>query len=528
MTNKYVKLTLLLSIIILICSYIFLVIHHLGQVPNMFLDEVNYAAEVQSFHNFGTDIHGLRFPIYFTSLWGQGQSVLYALLAQPIIALLGFNIFSFRLTMVIWGTVLILLVTTITYIISKKLFLTLTILVSLISSPWIYMTLRWVLDCNIAPIILSIGIWLFIYFSQKNNFTSIVNQLGKILGIALITLSAYGYITFWLYLPILFLALTIYTLKNKLVSIHELLLYAFIILIIGLPLLIFAINVFFFHSDQPTKFLFFDIPILPSARTSSFISLSPHIIQNILKNLFLGLEYYILGNDHLPWNSIEGFGVVSPVMLLFSLIGLFTDTSNWGKFKNFADITKLQLLTFLPLTLVIIPNYNHWNPINFPLAILSGIGLYNVISTKTHLIKLITLITPIVIFAMFLNDYWSPTSFSKNGMFNYTVVSTINKKVGQHKLYISNLSKNVSEFKLVKNVSPEYYNEHQDHLGANHLAPKYYFDNLRDISLINQVKHGDYILVSQADASVVTKHYQYISNCTLDGENYTLYEVTHK
>jgi hypothetical protein len=244
MTNKYVKLSLLLSILILICSYIFLVVHHLGQVPNMFLDEVNYASEVQSFHNFDTDIHGLRFPVYFTSLWGQGQSVLYALLAQPTIALLGFNIFSFRLTMVIWGIMLILLVTTITYIISKKLFLTLTILVSLISSPWIYMSLRWVLDCNIAPIILSVGIWLFIYFSQNTNFTNTFNQLGKILGIVLITLSVYGYITFWLYLPILFLALTIYTLKNKLISIPELLLYAFIILLIILPLLIFAINVF--------------------------------------------------------------------------------------------------------------------------------------------------------------------------------------------------------------------------------------------------------------------------------------------
>lgn len=503
-------------------------VHHLGQVPNMFLDEVNYASEVQSFHNFDTDIHGLRFPVYFTSLWGQGQSVLYALLAQPTIALLGFNIFSFRLTMVIWGIMLILLVTTITYIISKKLFLTLTILVSLISSPWIYMSLRWVLDCNIAPIILSVGIWLFIYFSQNTNFTNTFNQLGKILGIVLITLSVYGYITFWLYLPILFLALTIYTLKNKLISIPELLLYAFIILLIILPLLIFAINVFFFHSNKPTKFLFFDIPILPSARTGSFITLSPHIIKNILKNLFLGLEYYILGYDHLPWNSIEGFGVVSPVMLLFSLIGLLTDTNNLGKFKYFADITKLQLLTFLPLTLVIIPNYNHWNSINFPLAILSGIGLYNVINTKTYFIKLITLLTPVIIFTMFLSYYWSPTSFGKNGMFNYKVVSTINDKVGQNKLYISNLSKNVSEFKLVKNVSPKYYDKHQDHLGANHLAPKYYFDNLRDISLINQVKSGNYILVSQTDVSAITKQYQYISNYTLDGENYTLYKVTHK
>lgn len=52
--------------LILSLVYVVAVFYKIATVPALFVDEANYASEVISFTNFGTDIHGLHNPIYFS------------------------------------------------------------------------------------------------------------------------------------------------------------------------------------------------------------------------------------------------------------------------------------------------------------------------------------------------------------------------------------------------------------------------------------------------------------------------------
>lgn len=108
----------------IIFLYATLLLKDLGTLPGIFFDEANYASEVQS---FGTDIHGLNNPVYLTSVWGQGQSILYMWLSYPIVKIFGFSIFNFRLSMVLTGLALLTVITIVTRIISKNTLLTYTV-----------------------------------------------------------------------------------------------------------------------------------------------------------------------------------------------------------------------------------------------------------------------------------------------------------------------------------------------------------------------------------------------------------------
>lgn len=59
-------------IVLLMIVFGFFLMFDLGRIPGLYIDETNYMNEVISKVSFGTDIHGLRHPIYFASVWGQG------------------------------------------------------------------------------------------------------------------------------------------------------------------------------------------------------------------------------------------------------------------------------------------------------------------------------------------------------------------------------------------------------------------------------------------------------------------------
>ncbi|MBA5972548.1 hypothetical protein [Leuconostoc mesenteroides] len=484
-------------IVTIIFLYLLYLVHDLGKVPGLFFDEANYAAEVRSFSTFGTDIHGLRFPVYLSSVWGQGQSILYTIFAVPFVKLFGFSMFVFRLPMVLIGLTFIALMTYTTKRVSKNNYLTLFVLTMLISSPWTFMSLRWVLDANIGPLILNLGVCLIVLGLSGSN-SLLNNQILIYSGFIFMALSAYGYMALWLYLPLLIIMIFIFALKNNLLSIRDVLISSVAMFVIALPIILFAIKIFVFHGSGPSHFLFFDLPSLPGSRQSSLIDFSSkHILIDMWNNFQTGINFYISGFDKLPWNSINGYGVLYPIFLIFTIIGLIIPSKFYKNYETAVYLWKLMILTFLPLTFVIRPNFNHWNVVNFPIIIVSAFGLYFAFSKIKNYFSVILITAPVIIMLIFMTNYWGNRSFSKNGMISYSIVNKLNNTTKGHKVFISNLTWNFAYFKLIQNVSPEEYNNEQDHLNAFKMAPKYRFTNLIDITKASsESKSGDFILVS--------------------------------
>lgn len=519
-----------LAFFVIVSIYSYLVINQLGSVPNVFFDEANYASEVQSFANFGTDIHGIHNPVYLTSVWGQGQAILYAWCALPFVKIFGFSMFTFRIAMSILGISLIALVTYVVYRLSKDSKTALLILLSLVTSPWIYTTLRWVLDANIAPIVFLIGCVLITYAFSLNN---VLKQSLIIAGSLLIALSAYGYSAFWIFLPVFLIFLSIYVLKNKLMSFGLLLLSMLLVALTVIPLLIFAYRVNVLHSLHPVKFLFFDIPAMPGLRSGSLIDFSHGDAFDLIWNNFLnGINLYVIGNDTLPWNVVPTYGVVHPLFLIFALVGMFIPTKNFPELKHFINILRLQVIAFLPIAAIVIPNYNHWNAINIPLVIFSGLFIAYVAKKTSSIISIVLVGILILTFNAFQTSYWSPEVFHQTGLVNYQEVKKINEQVEGKKLFITGLDWDFAYFKIAKNDSPKRYMSDQDKLNGNLLAnapaPKNRYENIYNIIEINKVGHsGDYVLMSQEfkDSDKTLPSVKFVKKVNVADRHFNLYKI---
>jgi len=260
---KLQKMPMIIMVSLLIIFGI-LLCYRLDNIPGLFIDEINYMNEVISKANFGTDIQGLRHPVYFASVWGQGQSVLYSWIVGPWIKLLGFSILVFRLPMVLLSILMVGATTVSIFLVAKNKLLAICVEIALISMPWLIISSRWVLDANVSPILV--------------------------------------------------IALAAFSLRKRLLGVKEIILWLFTMLVVAIPLIIFAYRVNIQHIDHFTKFMFFDIPYLKANRTSSLINFNQHILENILINLKTGMFQFISGTDGLPQNGLHPYGTIMPWM----------------------------------------------------------------------------------------------------------------------------------------------------------------------------------------------------------------------
>ncbi|CAJ1191077.1 hypothetical protein CPR19088_GLDEOEPO_02173 [Companilactobacillus paralimentarius] len=489
----------------------FLLLFNLGNIPGLHTDETNYMNEVISKANFGTDIHGLKHPIYFASVWGQGQSVLYSWIVTPFIKLWGFSIFLFRLPMALL-TILTILGTVLSlYFTSKDKWFSFCITLAMVTTPWFFISGRWVLDANISPIFVMLGL-IFMYISTVN--TSQPKRYVFLLCSAiLLSLSAYGYVASWLYLPFLITMLFFTGLLKKWFSIKEMLAWSLVILILVFPLIVFAYRVNVQHIDKITRFMFLDLPYLQANRVSSLISTDGSILANIKENIIIGIQQVGLGSDHLPQNSAYPYGVIFPLMLVFTVIGMFgKKTFINNNVSNFRVIMLEALITFIPGIMIIRPNYNHWNFLWFPLAVLTGYGLYLSFQAVGKLGKTMLVVAPIAMFVLFsFNSYFGfnhkDTTFNDSlGSVNETkhIDNLMHTKFKNHSLYIENLSSNFNNFRLVEHpINSSQYLEMQHGVkrDKNKIVPSpaHAYGYLRDGYDIAKAKHGDEAMIFDAN-----------------------------
>lgn len=369
---------IMMIVISLICLFSILLLYKLGTVPKEFVDEQSYMDEVKSLVYTGTDLNNLARPIYFKGPFGNGQSISYALFAVPFIKFAGFSVFKFRLPMVLLTIINIVLI--LLYLnkksVSKSILFWVTL--SFIAAPWVFISSRWVLDCNIAPITLSIGVTTLL-FAIELELTAIQKFILLTVSALFITFSVYGYIAGWIFIPIFLLLFLIYLLRIKQLSLKWLLVYIGEIGIMCLPLIVFAYHLVILRSTKNTTWGPFSLPGMSMQRGSSFIDFNDGdgIIHAMIINVINGIQTYMQGFDHLAWNSVEGFGMIFPILLVFALIGIFTPKLFLSQCQFlFKCILCLALISYVPSLLIVKPNFNHWTFLNMVLILLAGYGLY--------------------------------------------------------------------------------------------------------------------------------------------------------
>lgn len=530
---------LLLFNIVLLSLYFCLLLYHLGTVPRLFIDEVNYANEVRSFVSFGTDINGLHFPVYFSSVWGQGQSILYAFFSVPFVKLFGFSIFVFRLPFILITFILIVLLFCLFYFKMKQKELATFINIAIITTPWIFISSRWVLDANIAPVILLFGV-LSIWLGVISTF-SLWRRFYFALGAVLLALTTYGYITSWIYIPILCLLYLVYFLRNKLLKTSEYLIFTSILLILVLPIIYFAYEVNIVHASSVSKFLFFDIPPLPSNRVESLIDFSQsNLILEMIKNFLKGISIYLNGTDGLSWNSVVPFGALMPWTLIFVPIGMLSKNANINyRVRNLKKLICVNILAFVPLMFVVLPNYNHWNFLNINLSIMLGFGLYEVFFSLKKMIRFRILlpIIPLFLFVWFIDQSYfgidGKETYYESQQISYSEVDKINtlmtsKKFKDKSMYVSNLSSIFPYFRLVQNpVNSNTYLKLSDQksIFGHNMGIVNRYGYLKDMNSIEKATPMDLAIVP---TNFNNSKWKKLKNITFGGANYQIVENVSK
>jgi len=507
-----------ISGLLIIIIFGFLLIHKLGNIPNLFVDEATYMNEIRSIARHGTDMHGLHWPLYFAGVFGNGQSVEYAYLTAPLIKLFGFSITLARLPMVLFTLLTMFLILYMVRSQSEPDSLGFWLMLTLATSPWIFISARWILDCNIAPLTLLLGILALIqsWHIQQQRWST----LWTILSVFLIAASLYGYMAGWLYIPIMLLLIAIYVLRQHKMTLVNLLSYAIILALLAMPLIVFAYHFILLKDSTPGKFLWFSYPAMPVARMGSFIDFkAPHLIHTMLLNFVAGLQKYSSGSDGWAWNSVSGYGTIFPFMLGFSVLGILTPQRLLtAKAYDIKLVTSLSLLAFLPLMFVITPNYNHWNFINWLLAILAGYGLYLVHTLLGR--RFLWSFTPILILMMtcfislgYYGRLSSNETYFTSGDVSYRDLHKISTLMGsKHRLFtIDQRVKTLQGYAMLSDKSAKNnqqilsLSDNKQNFDLNNMSSHHRYGRIYDKTKLNKFyRRGDLLLVNSNNQQFTT------------------------
>lgn len=327
-------------------------IYQIGKVPNTVnCDEAGMAYDAYAIANYGVDRFLNRFPVYFIN-FGGGQNALYTYLTALIIKIVGnYNNAIIRIPALIlsMGEVIVsyLLVNKFR---SKKEALLFMLLITI--SPWHIMKSRWGLESNLLSPMLMFSIFAFIKAVLDEKY----KNMKFIVAGVLFGLTLYSYALSYIIVPVLLGLIIIYFKRCKKISIKEIGLLFFPIILLALPLILMIFVQKGWISEIKT---FFTIPKLFEYRVSEIN------IKDIFHNL--SSLRYVFFSDYLSYNSINEFGTLYYFGTIFMIIGIVITIYEIIKNKKHQiDLNVLMIFIFLSniiLALLIHLNTNKLNGI---------------------------------------------------------------------------------------------------------------------------------------------------------------------
>ena len=271
-------------------------LYKLGVVPyGLQQDEASIGYEAYILSNFGIDRDGYHFPIYPIT-WGcGGGSPLLIYLNVISISLFGTGIFKLRLIPAICGILTVFLFyKTLRLGFEEKSYRNEASVLGaafLAICPWHVILSRWSLDSNIMPFNLMLSVYLFLLASKKKS------TVIYCLSAASFALSMYSYGAATIVVPVVLVLIAAYSVKEKALTIRQLLAAIITFLVVFAPLLLFYAVNYLGLPEIITDVVAFNR--FTAARTGeAFASFGDGFINGILGNLKSMLLTISVGNSH--------------------------------------------------------------------------------------------------------------------------------------------------------------------------------------------------------------------------------------
>ena len=415
---------------------VFIRVYQFGSIPaGMNQDGAMAAVDAKALADYGTDRLGMRFPVHLTA-WGFGQmSALLSYLMIPCIKLFGLSVFSARLPMLLvsLASIGLLYLFSIDFVGKDT---ALIVLCFTAINPWHIIQSRWAIDCNLFPHFLLAGF----YFLNRG----ISRKPGWLfLSMVFFALSMYCYGISLYTVPLILLSAGIMLLRRRKVSILQIFICACIYLLIAWPFLAcMIINAFGLKTIETP---FFTIPYFPySMRSGDILFFSEGPLLQLQKNAEALLQILFQIYKGPAWNEVRGFGtlyVFSVPFMLIGMVSVFRDS----RYSTPAALTVIWFLTSLAAGLITANvNINRINIIFYPLILFTGIGIRVFIRffSKQKHGKIFTLLVPLAYttaFIFFVGTYF--TTYAEQAasdfMSDFGKAVTEIKDCDAEKIYIS-------------------------------------------------------------------------------------------
>ena len=323
----------------------------LGQVPNgLNHDEASIGYDALCLARYGIDRNGYPWPVYPITWGSGGGSPLMIYLVVLSTRLLGRSIFSLRFFPALLGSLTPLLLGLIPFLnkstdtditdlkeqsCERKVFSLLLIFLTAIN-PWHLMLSRWALDANTLPFFLTLAILLFVYAA-----CSTVHRLPKyLLSSCVFALCPYAYGSATIVIPVLLLLLAAWSVKNRLMTIREMLLSALVFALVMAPLvLFFAVNALHLPAIITP---YFSIPTLTASR--SVFRSAAQLPATLAENLRYLLVFFTIGAEQgeISCNYVPGYAQMFRFTFPLTFLGLFLSIKSIKK-RSISDISMLLL-----------------------------------------------------------------------------------------------------------------------------------------------------------------------------------------
>lgn len=372
----------------------------LGSVPDMLnIDEAGLMYNVKSLIKYGVDINLDSWSIY-PSNFGSGQSALYSYLAVIICSVFGVSQYTIRIPAVIFSIITYifgLLIIKEIYNDSKKMKLLYALL--FMTTPYFFLSARIALDCNLMLGMSTIVLWCCIKIIKSNQ-----SKYYLILGISG-GITLYSYALSHIILPLFFVFMLIWLIKNKKITWKKFLLTFIPVAVLAIPLVLFHV-VNLFEMDS-IKLGIITIPVMENYRIADFQSAESTLVKRVTEFLCcIFFEDGLKFSGYYPYYTFFFFSV--PLLL----IGLCKIISDLVKKRNQYNYVIVSFVVSIIITILSIKdragcNSSRMNAIYFCLLYFIIEGILFVVRNKLTVKKILCIgAIYIVCYIIFIGNYF--------------------------------------------------------------------------------------------------------------------------
>lgn len=330
--------------------------------PGLNPDEASIAVESYDLSTFGIDRNGMSYPVQFIA-WGDGQSVPYAYLLMPVLAL------THRLTptivrfpMLVVGIASLPLV----YLLGRWLETPnfgLLSMFCLAISPWHVVLSRWALDANLLPFAFLTAFICFLASAKARSWF--------VPGCVLLAFSLYTYATAYAVVPIFLTLVLLINARMKVVPAGPVILGLAAFAVTALPIGLFVlVNTADLPSMQLGPISIPRYPVAPRYETQTVLR-SPDPGATLISNVETASALLWTQSDGFVQNTVEPFGYFYKITLPLALGGVLVLVAALRRRSQAWESALLLawLGASLVLTGFLAVNVNQFNIVFIPLIV---------------------------------------------------------------------------------------------------------------------------------------------------------------